>query len=125
MTKETYRISGMTCSACSAHIEKSVSKTQGVKQVHVNLLTNSMIVEFDETVIPSNQIIEAVKKAGANKIILETDCPYLSPQGKRGTRNDPSNIPIIAQFVADYLNISLEELAEKTVIQTKSLYGLP
>lgn len=70
-------------------------------------------------------IREAVKKAGANKIILETDCPYLSPQGKRGTRNDPSNIPIIAQFVADYLNISLEELAEKTVVQTKSLYGLP
>ncbi len=70
-------------------------------------------------------IREAVKKVGADKIILETDCPYLSPQGKRGTRNDPSNIPLIAQFTADYLDIPLEELAEKTVRQTKLLYGLP
>lgn len=69
-------------------------------------------------------IREAVRKAGADKIILETDCPYLSPQGKRGTRNDPSNIPLIAQFVADYLNIPLEDLARQTLHQTKLLYGL-
>ena len=69
-------------------------------------------------------IREAVKKVGVDKIILETDCPYLSPQGKRGTRNDPSNIPLIAQFVADYLNIPIEELAEKTIHQTKLLYAL-
>ncbi len=70
-------------------------------------------------------IREAIKKVGADKIILETDCPYLAPQGKRGTRNDPSNIPLIAQFVADYLNIPVEVLAEKTVQHTKQLYGLP
>lgn len=68
-------------------------------------------------------IREAVKKAGADKIIFETDCPYLSPQGKRGTRNDPSNIPLIAQFVADYLNIPLEELAQLTTQNTRELYG--
>lgn len=69
-------------------------------------------------------IREAVKKAGADKIILETDCPYLSPQGKRGTRNDPSNIPLIAQFVADYLNIPLEDLAGTATRNTRELYGL-
>lgn len=69
-------------------------------------------------------IREAVKKAGADKIILETDCPYLSPQGKRGTRNDPSNIPLIAQFTADYLGVAVEELAEVTTRNTKLLYGL-
>ena len=69
-------------------------------------------------------IREAVKKAGADKIILETDCPYLSPQGKRGTRNDPSNIPLIAQFAADYLDVAVEELAEVTTRNTKLLYGL-
>ena len=69
-------------------------------------------------------IREAIRKVGADKIILETDCPYLSPQGKRGTRNDPSNIPLIAQYVADYLNIPLEDLAQKTTQQTKLLYGL-
>ncbi len=67
---------------------------------------------------------EAVKKVGLHHLILETDCPYLSPQGKRGTRNDPSNIPLIAQFVADYLQVPLEQLAEETTHQTKLLYGL-
>ena len=70
-------------------------------------------------------IREAVKKIGPDKIILETDCPYLSPQGKRGTRNDPANIPLIAEFVADYLAIPVEELAQKATLQTKLLYGLP
>lgn len=69
-------------------------------------------------------IREAVKKAGADKLMLETDCPYLSPQGKRGTRNDPSNIPLIAQWVADYLNMPVEKLAEITTQNALDLYGL-
>ena len=69
-------------------------------------------------------IREAIKKIGVEYLILETDCPYLSPQGKRGTRNDPSNIPVIAQFVADYLDIPLEKLAEVTTARAKQLYGL-
>lgn len=68
-------------------------------------------------------IREAVKKVGAEHIILETDCPYLSPQGKRGQRNDPSNIPLIAQFIADYLNMPLAELAEITTRNARALYG--
>lgn len=69
-------------------------------------------------------IREAVKKAGADKLVLETDCPYLSPQGKRGQRNDPSNIPLIAQWVADYLNMPVEKLAEITTQNALDLYGL-
>lgn len=69
-------------------------------------------------------IREAVKKAGADKLVLETDCPYLSPQGKRGTRNDPSNIPLIGQWVADYLNMPLEKLAEITTKNALDLYNL-
>ncbi len=69
-------------------------------------------------------IREAVKKVGADKLVLETDCPYLSPQGKRGTRNDPSNIPLIAQWVADYLNMPVEKLAEITTQNALDLYGL-
>ena len=69
-------------------------------------------------------IREAVKKAGADKLVLETDCPYLSPQGKRGTRNDPSNIPLIGQWVADYLNMPVEELAEITTQNALQLYAL-
>ena len=70
-------------------------------------------------------IREAVKKAGVDKIILETDCPYLSPQGKRGLRNDPSNIVLLAQFIADYLNVPLEKVAQQTTLHAKQLYQLP
>jgi len=70
-------------------------------------------------------IRQAVKKAGADKIILETDCPYLSPQGKRGLRNDPSNIPLLAQWIADYLNMPVEDLAQITTRNARKLYGLP
>jgi TatD DNase family protein len=70
-------------------------------------------------------IREAVKKAGLDKLVLETDCPYLSPQGKRGQRNDPSNIPLIAQFVADYLDRPVEEVAEITTQNAKKLYEIP
>lgn len=69
-------------------------------------------------------IREAVKKAGAEKLVLETDCPYLSPQGKRGQRNDPSNIPLIAGWVADYLNMPVEKLAEITTQNALDLYNL-
>ena len=46
---EKFDVTGMSCSACSSHVEKSVSKLEGIKTVSVNLLTNSMQVEYDET----------------------------------------------------------------------------
>ena len=62
--KQKFDITGMTCSACSAHVEKSVSKTPGVKAVTVNLLSNNMQVEYDETAATDDTIIHAVEKAG-------------------------------------------------------------
>ena len=46
--KQKFDVTGMTCSACSAHVEKSVSKLEGVQCVNVNLLQNSMVVEYDD-----------------------------------------------------------------------------
>lgn len=54
----------MTCSACSSHVEKSVGKLTGVENVSVNLLTNSMQVEFDENKLDTAGIIKAVEDAG-------------------------------------------------------------
>lgn len=62
--KEKFNVTGMTCSACSSHVEKSVSKLEGVDQVSVNLLTNSMQVNYDETKVDSFQIVGAVEHAG-------------------------------------------------------------
>lgn len=59
-----FDVTGMTCSACSAHVEKSVSKLNGVDKVSVNLLTNSMQVEYNEELISEDNIINAVVNAG-------------------------------------------------------------
>lgn len=62
MENEKYDITGMSCAACSARVEKAVKNTDGVKSVSVNLLTNSMIVSYDES-LSSKDIVNAVKKA--------------------------------------------------------------
>lgn len=61
--KYEFNVSGMTCAACSAHVEKSVSKVSGVKSVAVNLLRAYMVVKCDENVTP-DAVIAAVKHAG-------------------------------------------------------------
>lgn len=62
--KQKFNVSGMTCSACSAHVEKSVAKTQGVQSVEVSLLTNSMQVVYDEAQTDPSKIIRAVEQSG-------------------------------------------------------------
>ena len=64
MIKENYNVTGMSCSACSARVEKAVAKIVGADNVSVNLLTNSMQVKYDDSMITSSQIIKAVVDAG-------------------------------------------------------------
>ena len=63
MTEQRFAITGMSCAACSARVEKAVNKLEGVKKAEVNLLTNSMKVEFDSPA-SIESIIKAVEKAG-------------------------------------------------------------
>ncbi len=64
MQKEVFDITGMTCSACSARVEKAVRQVEGVAEVSVNLLKNSMSVAFDENGVSPDGIAEAVRRAG-------------------------------------------------------------
>ncbi len=64
MKKEKYNITGMSCSACSSRVEKCVRDLPGVEKVSVNLLTNSMQVEYEENTLNAKNIIAAVEKAG-------------------------------------------------------------
>lgn len=64
MQDQKFDITGMTCSACSAHVEKSVRKLPGIASVNVNLLTNSMMVAYDHQVLDDGRIIKAVADAG-------------------------------------------------------------
>ncbi len=62
--KQRFRVGGMSCAACSAHVEKSVGAVPGVTTVQVNLLAGSMAVEYDETACDSAKIIAAVESGG-------------------------------------------------------------
>ncbi len=62
--KERYHISGMTCSACSSHVEKAVQKLAGAESVSVNLLTETMEVTYDQEALDEEKIVSAVEKAG-------------------------------------------------------------
>ena len=64
MKKEQYEITGMSCAACSARVEKCVSALEGTKDVSVNLLTNQMQISYDESALSSAEIEAAVKNAG-------------------------------------------------------------
>lgn len=64
MRKETYDVTGMTCSSCVRHVEKAVEKQPGVKKVTVNLLKNSMVVDYDENKLNQSEIEHAVSDAG-------------------------------------------------------------
>lgn len=64
MKKNKFNIQGMTCSSCQAHVQKAVENLNGIKNVNVNLLSNSMIVEYDEKTLNDKKIIEAVKNEG-------------------------------------------------------------
>ena len=68
--KERYHVTGMSCSACSSHVEKAVNKLENVEKASVNLLTETMDVTYDETKITSTEIIDAVVKAGYGASVM-------------------------------------------------------
>ena len=70
--KQTFDVTGMTCSACSAHVEKAVCKVEGVSEVNVNLLSNSMQVTYDEASADANSIIQAVTASGYGASLPQT-----------------------------------------------------
>ena len=82
MTKTKFVVTGMTCSACSSHVEKAVSKLEGVKKVSVNLLTGSMLAEYDESVTSAEGIVGAVTAAGYGA--YPEEAPSASSAGSAG-----------------------------------------
>lgn len=66
--KESFRISGMSCAACAARIEKGLNKLEGIKQANVNFAVEKATVEFEDSSLSSSQISEVVKKLGYEAI---------------------------------------------------------
>ena len=69
--KQKLNITGMTCSACQLHVEKSVQALKGIHSVNVNLLLNNMVVDYDENIVSEKQIIDAVESGGYGACPIE------------------------------------------------------
>lgn len=86
MKREKFNVSGMTCSSCVSHVEKAVKKLAGVKKVEVSLLSNSMVVEYNEAILKVDDIIRSVEKAGYNASV---------PNLKKFTKEDANSHNIL------------------------------
>lgn len=71
----------------------------------------------------SEEVRAAIACAPLDRLLLETDCPYLAPQYKRGRRNEPSYLPAIAEVVAAAKGLTLEEVANATTKTARGLFG--
>lgn len=96
MKKENYIIGGMSCAACSASVNRVVSRLTGVETCDVNLLTGKMTVEFDEGLVGEQDFIRVVEKAGFS-IIVEKNEPKVVEKGK------DSLLPILISAISSIL----------------------
>jgi len=70
----------------------------------------------------ARKLVEVLPKIPLDKLILETDCPYLTPHPHRGKRNEPLYTTFVAQKVSELLDIDLKEVEQLTVNNTKQLF---
>lgn len=90
-----------------------------------HILQTNFLVSFAATITyPNNEYLrEAAKLLPLDRIVLETDCPFLPPQSKRGQRNEPANVKEIAQLIAGLKNVTFEKVAEQTSANVAQLFA--
>lgn len=88
MKKEQFNVTGMTCAACSARVEKAVGRLPGVDKIAVNLLKNSMVVEYDEAALDTQKIIGAVTEAGYGASLKEAAQQGKAAKAMQASAND-------------------------------------
>ena len=119
MAKEKYNITGMSCAACSAKVERVVGKLDGVENVSVNLLTNSMQVEYKEDKLSSNDIIKNIADAGYGASLATA-----TKQKKEEKSIKKTNDDAIASMKFR-LKVSIVFLAILMYFSMGSMIGLP
>jgi len=73
----------------------------------------------------NSSVLETLKSIGCEHILLETDSPFLTPAPFRGKRNEPANIPLIANKIAEVLQTTPGAVATRTSANTRHLFSLP
>lgn len=97
--KEKFSVQGMSCAACQMHVHKAVEKLDGVKDVNVNLLQNSMSVEFDENKCSVFAIENAVKNAGYGATLLQKDGKSLTEKTAKQQKDKGELISLITSGI--------------------------
>ncbi|MBM7694791.1 TatD DNase family protein [Peribacillus deserti] len=67
---------------------------------------------------------EVAQEIPLDKLLIETDCPYLAPHPNRGKRNEPAYVKLVAEQIAEIKGISLEEVAEATTLNARKIFGI-
>ena len=78
------------------------------------------ILTFDKT----GKLAEVVEKSPFDKLLIETDAPYLTPPPFRGKRNEPSYVQYVAQKIAEIKKLELEEVGNQTFENARKLFGI-
>lgn len=119
MAKEKYNITGMSCAACSAKVERVVGKLDGVENVSVNLLTNSMQVEYKEDKLSSNDIIKNIADAGYGASLATATKQKKEEKSIKKTNDDAID------SMKFRLKVSIVFLAILMYFSMGSMIGLP
>lgn len=82
------------------------------------------LVSITGIVTFGKSVAAAVREIPLSQMMIETDCPYLSPIPLRGKRNEPANVALVAQAIADLKGVSIREVAEVTTANAVRLFGL-
>ena len=86
------------------------------------ILNAGFYVGVDANVTYSQEVQILAQAAPLNKILLETDSPFLSPKDTRGLRNTPSNVRIVAEFLAQLKKVKVEEVIAATDKNAQNLF---
>lgn len=92
MAQDKFDVGGMTCAACQAHVDRAVSKLDGVQSVAVNLLAGSMLVDYDPAQVSPDDICTAVDRAGYSASLVSTGTDAAGSSGNAQARSGAAHM---------------------------------
>ncbi|MGV8906956.1 MAG: heavy metal translocating P-type ATPase [Acetobacterium sp.] len=120
MNKETIKITGMTCAACAARVEKVVNKMEGIVNASVNVATENLSVEYNEAETSRQKISEAIEKAGYKTVEISTKSEVTIPIGGMTCAACASRIEKVLAKIEGVTSASVNLATEKATVHYDS-----